>query len=85
MDRCWASPCLSSSSLSAFSFWHLLLTRMKLGFNTYMIGSSIEAARYSGVNTRKVVVLVYTLSGAMCAVAGLIMLAPFQLRPRRSR
>ncbi|MFS8114008.1 ABC transporter permease [Rhizobium jaguaris] len=57
--------------------WHLLLTRMKLGFNTYMIGSNIEAARYSGVNTRKVVVLVYTLSGAMCAVAGIIMLARF--------
>ncbi|MEF0941441.1 ABC transporter permease [Rhizobium sp. BR 362] len=59
------------------ALWHLLLTRMKLGFNTYMIGSNIEAARYSGVNTRKVVVLVYTLSGAMCAVAGIIMLARF--------
>jgi simple sugar transport system permease protein len=57
--------------------WHVLLTRMKLGFNTYMIGSNIEAARYSGVNTRKVIVLVYTLSGAMCAVAGIIMLARF--------
>ncbi|TIX90193.1 ABC transporter permease [Rhizobium sp. P44RR-XXIV] len=57
--------------------WHLLLTRTKLGFNTYMIGSNIEAARYSGVNTRRVVVLVYALSGAMCAVAGIIMLARF--------
>jgi simple sugar transport system permease protein len=57
--------------------WHVLLTRMKLGFNTYMIGSNIEAARYSGVNTRKVIVLVYTLSGVMCAVAGIIMLARF--------
>jgi simple sugar transport system permease protein len=57
--------------------WHLLLTRMKLGFNTYMIGSNIEAARYSGVNTRKVLVLVYALSGAMCAIAGIIMLARF--------
>lgn len=57
--------------------WHLLLTRMKLGFNTYMIGSNIEATRYSGINTRKVLVLVYTLSGAMCAVAGIIMLARF--------
>ncbi|ATU95675.1 ABC transporter permease [Phyllobacterium zundukense] len=57
--------------------WHVLLTRMKLGFNTYMIGSNIEAARYSGVNTRKVIVLVYTLSGAMCSVAGIIMLARF--------
>lgn len=59
------------------ALWHVLLTRMKLGFNTYMIGSNIEAARYSGVNTRKVVVLVYTLSGAMCAVAGIIMMARF--------
>lgn len=57
--------------------WHVLLTRMKLGFNTYMIGSNIEATRYSGINTRKVQVLVYTLSGAMCAVAGIIMLARF--------
>lgn len=57
--------------------WHVLLTRMKLGFNTYMIGSNIEATRYSGINTRKVVVLVYMLSGAMCAIAGLIMLARF--------
>ena len=55
----------------------MLLTRMKLGFNTYMIGSNIEATRYSGINTRKVLVLVYTLSGAMCAVAGIIMLARF--------
>ncbi|WEX08689.1 ABC transporter permease [Chelativorans sp. AA-79] len=57
--------------------WHLLLSRTKLGFNTYMIGSNIEAAHYSGVNTRKVLVLVYTLSGIMCAVAGIIMMARF--------
>ena len=59
------------------ALWHILLSRMKLGFNTYMIGSNIEAARYSGVNTRKVIVLVYALSGLMCAVAGIIMLARF--------
>lgn len=57
--------------------WHLLLTRMKLGFNTLMIGSNIEAARYSGVNTRKVLILVYVLSGVMAAIAGIIMMARF--------
>ncbi|WP_457580644.1 ABC transporter permease [Ensifer canadensis] len=57
--------------------WHVLLTRTRLGFNTYMIGSNLEATRYSGINTRKVIVLVYTLSGAMCAIAGIIMLARF--------
>ncbi|NLS03944.1 ABC transporter permease [Rhizobium sp. P32RR-XVIII] len=63
--------------IGCVAIWHLLLTRMKLGFNTYMIGSNIEATRYSGISTRKVLVLVYTLSGAMCAVAGIIMLARF--------
>jgi len=57
--------------------WHLLLSRTQLGFNTYMIGSNIEATRYSGIDTRRVIVLVYTLSGAMCAIAGIIMLARF--------
>ena len=57
--------------------WHIVLQKTKLGFNTYMIGSNIEAVRYSGINTRKVVMLVYTLSGAMCAVAGIIMLSRF--------
>jgi len=57
--------------------WHVVLTRSRLGFNTYMIGSNIEATRYSGINTRRVVILVYTLSGVMCAIAGIIMMARF--------
>lgn len=57
--------------------WQLLLTRFKLGFGLLMIGSNIEAAQYSGLNTRRILVLVYTLSGVMCAVAGVIMLARF--------
>jgi simple sugar transport system permease protein len=57
--------------------WHVLLTRSKLGFGLLMIGSNMEAADYSGLNTRKIVVLVYTLSGIMCAIAGIIMLARF--------
>ncbi|PIP00055.1 ABC transporter permease [Pleomorphomonas carboxyditropha] len=57
--------------------WHVVLTRSRLGFSTYMIGSNIEATRYSGINTRRVVILVYTLSGVMCAIAGIIMMARF--------
>lgn len=57
--------------------WHVLLTRSKLGFGLLMIGSNIEAAHYSGLNTRRIIILVYTLSGIMSAVAGVIMLARF--------
>ena len=42
-----------------------------------MIGSNIEATRYSGISTRRVITLIYALSGAMCALAGIIMMARF--------
>lgn len=56
---------------------HVFLSRMRLGFAAYMIGSNIESARYSGINTRKVLVMVYVLSGVIAAIAGIIMLARF--------
>jgi simple sugar transport system permease protein len=63
--------------LIAVIAWHVLMTRTKLGFATYMVGSNIEAARYSGLPTRRTIVLIYALSGAMCALAGIIMMSRF--------
>jgi simple sugar transport system permease protein len=63
--------------LVAVAVWHVLMSRTRLGFGTYMVGSNIEATRYSGINTKRVLVLIYALSGAMCAVAGIIMMARF--------
>ncbi len=57
--------------------WHVVMARTRLGFATRMIGSNIEATRYSGVHTRRMLALVYTLSGLMCGVAGIVMLARF--------
>lgn len=54
---------------------HLILGRTRHGFSTYMPGSNIEAARYSGLHTKRTLTLVYTISGAICAVAGIVMLA----------
>ena len=34
--------------LAAALLWHLMLARTRHGFSTYMLGSNIEAARYSG-------------------------------------
>ena len=53
------------------------MTRTRLGFANYMIGSNIEATRYSGISTRRVITLIYVLSGAMCALAGIVMMARF--------
>lgn len=58
-------------------FWHILLARTRHGFSVRMIGSNIRAAAYSGLHTKRTLVLIYTLSGAMCAVAGILMLSRF--------
>jgi len=63
--------------LVAVLLFHILLAHHPLGFATRMIGSNIKAADYSGINTRKTMVLVYVLSGVMAALAGVIMLARF--------
>ena len=57
--------------------WHVLLNRTRHGFSVRMIGSNIRASAYSGIHTRRTLVLIYTLSGVMCAVAGILMLSRF--------
>jgi simple sugar transport system permease protein len=57
--------------------WHILLSKSRHGFAVYMLGSNIEATRYSGIHTKRTLTLLYTLSGAMCAIAGILMMARF--------
>jgi simple sugar transport system permease protein len=57
--------------------WHVLLTRTRHGFSVYMIGSNMRAASYSGLHTKRTLTLIYTLSGAMCAIVGILMLTRF--------
>jgi simple sugar transport system permease protein len=57
--------------------WHILLTRTRHGFSVYMVGSNILAASYSGIHTKRTLTLIYTLSGVMCALAGILMLTRF--------
>ncbi|MDR2052505.1 MAG: ABC transporter permease [Treponema sp.] len=52
-----------------------ILAKTKLGRHVYATGSNFEAARLSGVNTRKVLITVYVFSGLLAAFAGLIMAA----------
>jgi simple sugar transport system permease protein len=63
--------------IACVALWAILLKRTRLGFATHMIGSNSEATRYSGVNTHKAIVLIYMLSGVMCAIAGIVMLTRF--------
>ena len=57
--------------------WHVILTKTRHGFSVYMIGSNIRAAEYSGLHTKRTLTLIYTLSGVICAIAGILMLTRF--------
>lgn len=55
----------------------ILLKHTPFGIACAMIGSNIEATRYSAIDTRRVLVGVYTLSSATCFLAALVMLGTF--------
>jgi ribose transport system permease protein len=52
-----------------------ILNKTHTGRQLYAIGSNEEASRLSGLNVKKVRVLVYTLSGFLAAVSGLVMMS----------
>jgi len=57
--------------------WHIMLSRTKHGFSVYMIGSNIKASEYSGLHTKRTLTMIYTISGIVCAIVGILMAARF--------
>lgn len=55
----------------------VILRRSAFGIACAMIGSNVEATRYSAIDTRRVLVGVYTMSSLICFLAALVMLATF--------
>lgn len=53
--------------------FHIFLNRTAQGRHIYAVGSNPEAARLSGVNVQKTLILVYTLCGTMAGIAGLVL------------
>lgn len=52
---------------------YVVLGKTILGRFTFAIGSNLEAARLSGVNTRRWLVLIYVFAGLFTGLAGIIM------------
>lgn len=57
----------------AFGILYLLLHKMSFGRKTYALGGNEKAAFVSGIKTKKVTILIYTISGIMASVAGMIL------------
>jgi ribose transport system permease protein len=58
-----------------FAASYIVLTQMVIGRYIYAVGGNIEAARLSGINVRRLLVLVYAISGFLSAVAAIILTA----------
>jgi len=53
----------------------IVLSRTRFGESVYLIGDNPVAARLAGINTNRMIVLVYMISGICSALAGLILIA----------
>jgi ribose/xylose/arabinose/galactoside ABC-type transport system permease subunit len=60
----------------AFVFW-FVLSKTTLGRKLYAIGLNENTAIFSGIDTKRVKIFIYFLSGLVCAFAGLIWLGRF--------
>lgn len=52
---------------------YLLMNKSKLGSHIYAVGGNRQAAVFSGINVKKVIIIVYTLSGLAAAWAGIVL------------
>lgn len=53
----------------------IILSKTALGRHIYAVGGNREAARFSGIKTKRVEVFVYTFSGLLAAFAGIVLAA----------
>ena len=53
----------------------IIAERTTFGRSIYAIGGNLDAAKYSGINVKKNLVMVYALHGVMIGVAGIILAA----------
>ncbi len=50
----------------------VLLNKTRFGKNTYAIGGNVNAARVSGINVGKTIIMMYTIAGALYGLAGVL-------------
>jgi ribose transport system permease protein len=52
---------------------HMLMSRMPLGRRIYAVGGNMEAARLSGVHVARTLVFVYSASGVLAGLGGIVL------------
>lgn len=58
--------------LAVAAFFHIALKYTRYGKYTYAIGANPQAARVSGINVRRHLIVVYTIAGLLAGLGGVI-------------
>ncbi len=64
-------PVLYMVGIIALSW--LILSRSRTGRHIYAIGGNPKAAKFAGINTKKIILMIYTLCGTCAALAGVVL------------
>ncbi|MDK2981401.1 MAG: ribose transport system permease protein [Chloroflexota bacterium] len=56
-----------------YILFHILLTRTPFGRHIYAVGGNVSAARLSGINVSRTLMIVYSLSGFLAGLAALML------------
>jgi ribose transport system permease protein len=59
--------------IAVYAVFHVFLSHTALGRQIYCVGGNPEAARMSGIRSKNVLTVVYTISGFMCGIAGVVL------------
>ena len=54
---------------------YFIMNRTKLGRHIYAVGGNVDAARFSGINIKKVKLFAFSFSGLMAGIAGVVLAA----------
>ena len=57
---------------------HVVMTHTVFGRHIYAIGGNAEAARLSGIRVERVLIAVYTISGALAGLGGILLTSRFK-------
>jgi ribose transport system permease protein len=60
-------------AILSYLVFAVVLKLMPFGVGVYAVGGNAEAAHHAGINVKKVLILVYSISGFLSALAGIIM------------
>lgn len=61
--------------LICFFLLYMLLNKTKMGRYIYAVGGNATAAQFSGINIKKVKIIVWTISGVLASFAGIVLAA----------